>query len=402
MAKPRPVAIALAVLVACAGAGRAAATQHLIRAGDDWTDIEARLRPGDEVILMGGRHRPAVLNDLRGSEDRPIVIRGLDPNDPPIIDANRYGIRINRPRFVHIRNLVIRGATINGITLDGALHPVTGADPGMTADVSGHVVISNVAIQNTGPRGLRHAIVLRRLDNVTIDSCHIEGWAGSAVEVTACNEVDIEDSVMIGQAEHDQLSGVRVRAGSFGVEIRGCTFRNTGDQGVCIGGGSKLADFREPPAADVEPGSLFEAEAVIVDRCVFFGSRCAVAFVNCHVATVRNCTIVAPTTAVVSVRAEQADPRFGAALRCQFGNNIVRWNPDELKSLTHLGRGANTAGVSLEQNLWWAPGWLEIQDDLGPFPGEAQFPQITDVDPELDDAGRPQAEAARILGAHMP
>ncbi|MEY3022251.1 MAG: Chondroitinase, partial [Planctomycetota bacterium] len=46
-----------------------------VTAGDDWSTIAARAKPGDEIVLGEGIHRPVVLEGLAGTADAPIVIR---------------------------------------------------------------------------------------------------------------------------------------------------------------------------------------------------------------------------------------------------------------------------------------------------------------------------------------
>ncbi len=94
------------------GAGESATgTQHLVAPGHDWVSVAARVRPGDQIVLMPGRHRPGTLKGLEGTWAKPIIIGGLSPDNPAIIVAERYGIRLRRPRHLILQNLRITGAT---------------------------------------------------------------------------------------------------------------------------------------------------------------------------------------------------------------------------------------------------------------------------------------------------
>jgi hypothetical protein len=370
------------------------ATQHLVRPGSSWQRLDERIKPGDEIILMPGRHKPVTLEFAQGTPDAPIIIKGVDPNNPSVIDAERYGLRLLDPRYVRIMNVEIIGATINGLSLEGS---TTGEKE--VSGPSGRVIIRNVSITDTGPRGQRHAILLQRLEGANIEGCTIDGWGGSGVEVVACTEVTIEDCRFTGKEDYSQVSGVRLRAGTDRATIQRCTFTNVGDQGVCIGGGSKMEEFATPPPSPADPDSCFEASRVNVLRCVFRRGRCALAFAAAEGATVRNCTIVRPSQAVISVRREQKDPRFGAAANCVFGSCIITWQPGDLKTLAHLGKDSAAEGLTLEENIWWTPNWEEVKESLGPFPGTILWDQITNLDPRLDDQLVPAADNTQSFGA---
>jgi hypothetical protein len=382
-------------------ASSAGATQHLVRPGDDLELLDERLKPGDEIILMPGEHRPAMFESAQGTRERPIIIRSLDPANPSTIEASTYGLRLRNPRHVRISDLNIIGATIHGIFLEGdADEPAGDAEGKETpAAPAGDVILSRVAVIDTGPKGLRHAIHARHLLTVRIEECRIEGWAGSAIELVACEDVEIRDCRFNGKEEFAQITGVRARAGSDRVRIDRCRFTDAGEQAVCLGGQSELAEFHPPPTEETKPASVFEAARVQVTDCTFVNGRCALAFVHTERCTVRNCTILRPRHAVVSVRREQEDPRFAPTTNCTFGSNLIVWEEGDLTVLTHLAGGATTEGITLEDNLWWSPDFEAQKDELGPFPGAAAFPQVTDLDPKLDENLKPTAEEARLYGA---
>jgi len=374
-----------------------AATQHLIGDGEDWEDISGTLKPGDEVILMPGRHLPATLDAPHGTAARPIVIRGLDPKRPPIIVADRYGIRLRDPRHVRIENVIISGATIHGILLDGVSPDPATSDPG-----SGPVSLTSVLIEDTGPKGKRHAINARRITKLRVEACRIAGWAGSGLEIVACEDVEIRGCRFVGKDEFEQVSGIRVRGGTDRVKIDRCRFTSPGKEAVCIGGNSKLDEFRVPIAEDAEPVSQHEASRVWISRCVTEGGACAFSFVHCVRSSVRQCTISRPHQAIVSLRHEQTDPRIGASEGCSFGSNLITWDADELTTLTHVGTGADAAMLTLADNLWWTTEMETMLPHLGAFPGVEQFPQVTGIDPQLDERLRPTVMAAEMFGAFAP
>jgi hypothetical protein len=399
---PILTALTLAILLAPV----AGATQHLVRPGDDVQLLDERLKPGDEIILMPGEHRPATLESVQGTRERPIIIRGLDPARPSTIEASTYGLRLCNPRHVRISDLSIVGATIHGLFLEGDADADAAGEEAAgeeaAAAFAGDVFVSRVTIAGTGPKGLRHALHARRLQTVRIEECRIVGWAGSAIELVACEDVEIRDCDFVGKEDFAQITGVRARAGSDRVRLDRCRFIDPGEQAVCLGGQSKLEDFRVPPGEETEPASIAEAARVQLTRCTFVNGRCPLAFVHAERCTVRNCTIIRPRQAVVSIRREQEDPRFRPTTNCNFGSNLIVWEKGDLAVLTHLAGGATTEGITLEDNLWWTPDFDAQKDELGPFPGTAAFPQVTDVDPKLDEQLKPTADEARLYGADAP
>ena len=123
------------------------ARQYLVGPGDNWKHIAPSLRPGDEIILMPGRHKSCVLQGIQGTGKRPIVIRGLTPDKPSLIVAKAEGLRLVGVKHVIIKDVVISGARINGISVLPSL------EPGATRDGpwKSHLTLQNVTIERTGP-----------------------------------------------------------------------------------------------------------------------------------------------------------------------------------------------------------------------------------------------------------
>lgn len=393
--------LALAWATLLIAAGPVEATQHLIRPGDSWTDLAPRLRPGDEIILMPGQHRPAVLDDLHGTAAQPITIRGLDPDYPSVIEAEREGIRLRRPRHVIIRNLRITGASINGITLNDE---VDGRTPEHEESMVpfGHVVIDSVTIERTGPSGRRHAISAAGLEQITIRDCRFMGWGGAAIELVAIHNATVRDCELRGRTGFSQLAGIQVRAGSDHIVIERCHLIDAGAVAIVIGGASDVGEFRLSREEDMTPGSVFEARRVQVRQCLIHGGDTPVAFIKCIDSRFASNTIVRPRRWAYLVHDEPREPMFGSMRRCAFGSNLIVWEPGDLEAFSFAAEGVSTDGLALEQNLWWSPTLQERQASLGPLHGEGRWPQIMDVNPKLDAAFEPTAPEAVVYGMAAP
>jgi hypothetical protein len=421
----RTAIAAYCVAVMCI-AGPARAVQHLVAAGESWQERAAKLRPGDEVILMPGKHKPGLIEVLSGTASRPITIRGVDSENPPEIEAEREGLRIRQASHIIIRDLAITGGSIAGITL--------GSSAGNPETDVNNILVKNVTVRRVGPKGQRHSLALIALNRVRVENCRFEGWSGAGIDVESCRDVKISNCSFTGLDEFGQLFGVRTHAGTRQVEIDHCQFNRAGTIALCLGGVSPIDDFRPSPATDASAGSLFEAAYVNVEDCIIVDAPCAVAYVSAGDCAVRRNTIVRPRRSVLAILAEHTDARIGAGRNNIFGGNIVAWARGDLKQYAEVSPKAETRSFSLETNLWWSPETDEERSrlltggkpqpgasgtkpppkagegpgaeeapEVGPMvPGARNEAQITRVDPRLNDRFEPTDDAAQAYGAVVP
>jgi hypothetical protein len=403
--------ILLALLTAAAPAH---AKQHLVRAGDDWQALAKKLAPGDEVILMPGDHRPARLGPLRGAVGKPIVIRGASPAQPPTIVADRYGLELHQASHIVLQDLIVSGATLAGIRVDGvgdaspqaeALTPDPSAEPWPA-----HLRLTRVAILRTGREGERHAVSLSRIEHVRLEQCRFEGWAGAAVDLEACAEIDVEDCTFIGREEHAQTSAVSIRAGTSEVRISASRFERAGRSAIVAGGCSPLEFFTLPEESDRKRGPAFEAKEVVVERCWFIDCPCPFELAHANHVNLRNNTIIRPVGCVMLFRALHEDPRFGRGGRALFGQNLIVCDPALISQPAIIEPPATTSHVTMESNLWWftpvQPGSSGAAPDpaawVKALPGPSPEEQVMTIDPKLDDRFKPTNPKASLFGADAP
>lgn len=380
-------------LVLC---GRAQA-QHAVEPGRDWSRAASQARPGDVIVLAEGVHRPAMIDGLEGTPDRPIVIRGTGPDAPARIDAARsnFGLMLRRPRHVVIQDIVITGAAGNGVNVDdGAGHDAPG-DP-WPADLT----LRRVAVERTGPRGNTDGIKLSGLRAVRIEDCRVEGWGGSAIDMVGCHEVSITGSTFKGLPDHDQSSGVQAKGGSRDVRVVECRFENAGQRAVNLGGSTGLPYFRPAVPADAAPGTLYEAENIIVERSAFVGGDCAVAFVNSRGGIVRRCTISGTNRWVFRLLHENNDPRFGPSEGGVVEGCLVIWRGPPPRSFVNVGPGTSPDAFRFGTNLWWWAGAERRDADrlLNELPGMRTGDQRV-FNPQTDDHLLPAHPDAKNFGA---
>lgn len=388
------------VLLALLAPAAAHAEEHHVRPGESWSHLAPRLRAGDEVVLLPGVHRPATLAGLRGEPERPIVIRSLDEARPARIQVEPgragSGLHLKRPGHVVIRDIIVEGARHNGINADDADDSGSIGEPW-----EAHLTLRRVRVLRTGPRGNCDGIKLSGLRGVRVESCHVEGWGGSAIDMVGCHDVVIEKCSFRGLAGHDQASGVQAKGGSTNVRIVDCQFDDAGQRAVNLGGSTGLEFFRPPVPASARPETWFEARDVTVERCVFKGGDSAVAFVNSRGGVVRDCTIVGPRRWAFRLLHETGDPRFAPAEGGLVEGCLFAWPAEAPRTLVNVGPGTRPGTFRFGANAWWwpgadGPGGARALDAL---PGERTAEQAR-IDPVLDDRHRPTAEAARNFGAH--
>lgn len=368
----------------------ASAVQHLVDPGDNWEDLAQRLRPGDEIVLMPGNHRPGSLANVRGTSDRPITIRSLNMEFPATIRADRYGIQLRGVQYVHIRDLFITGASINAIEISA-----------MENDSApcGNITIRDVTIERTGPIGRRHAIHLVGLREVNISRSHFRAWGGSAISIVNSQDVAITNCTFEGDADFGQINAIHVRGGSERVRITRCTMIDAGVTAISLGGRSEPTDF----SADAEQAQrgLFEARRVRVTTNVIKGGLSAVAFLNCDECHVRNNTILRPQRwAYMFLDGDQT--HLAPTRNSTFAVNLIHWDPGDLKQWAHAHKDRDASGLVLEQNLWWSADLASTKSRLGDFAGNVQFPQLTDIDPSLDENHVPTESRAAMFGYDTP
>jgi parallel beta-helix repeat protein len=390
---------ALAIIATLVVTLPAHAVQHLVTPGDDWQRLDSRLRPGDEIVLMPGRHRCATFEAIVGTSKFPIIIRGADPQDPPLIEGTREGIRIKMAAHIVIKNIKITGGTICGISIKNGtpLQQQQLLRTGKSFSAT-NIRIENVEISKIGPRGLRHAIVAAGISALRILDSQITGWGGSAVELVACDDVTISRCNFASLPDYSQQFGVRIRGGTQRVQVEFCKFENAGERVISIGGASEPDEFTNSAAVDPKSEPV-EASNVRVEHCIINGGGCGIAFVHADDCVVRNNTIIRPKLTIMAMLTEQKDERFSTGKRNIFGMNIVTWQPGDFKQLTSISTKVNTELFVLEENVWWSGQTPEQLKKLGDFPGKQQAPQITDMDPKLNQEHKPTDPALKNFGA---
>lgn len=408
---PARILLILGLLMLVADA--ASARQHLVSAATDWQLLDDHVKPGDEIILMPGSHRPAELHNLQGTADQRITIRGLDEDHPALIEAGRYGLRLHDPRWLIIKDLKIEGAAVTGLVLDRAADQEAtrqaadaqgGASPatGSKSPTPGHILLQRVAIHSTGPTGKRHALELNSLVSVRIEDCRFDAWAGSAIEIAACEDVQIRRCTFTGRDDHSQTDGVRVWGGSDRVLVDQCMFHQAAARCIVMGADDDLTGFHPAVSDDAKAGSVIQARRVTVTRNVIRGGGIPLFLAHADSCMIRNNTIVRPSVTVIAVDDTSKDATLASTRGTVVGANLIVWQAGDIRKLAEVVPSAGPECLVLEENLWWSTESAEERASLGPLPVTPQWPQVMDLDPQLDDDLKPTNDAAELFGAHAP
>jgi hypothetical protein len=325
------VAAVAAIQVAMADEVRVGNRDELVRALHE-------AKAGTTILIASGTYRGGFSHaGLQGTKDQPIVIAAADPSNPPAIDAQRIGLHLSSPVHVELRDLVILEASGNGINID---------DSGSVKTPAHDLVLRNIVVRGTSPRGNRDGIKLSGIDSFRIEGCHVERWgsSGSAIDMVGCHHGTVRGCKFVN-AGGDAANGVQTKGGSSHIVIQHCRFENAGGRAVNVGGSTGLPYFRPSDAG-------FEAKNITVEDCEILGGMAAIAFVGVDGALARHNTIYRPRRWPVRILQENTDPRFVACRNGRFVDNVVAFRSDEVRETINVGGQTEPATFEFSGNLW--------------------------------------------------
>ena len=285
------------------------------------------------------------VENLAGTQRAPIRIRGsgYPTAERPIIGGGAEGLHLVAPRWVVIRDLVIRGAASAGI------HIEAGGDATAPAE---YVVLRNVAIQDIGSDGDQDCLRLSGLDRYhVLESefvrCGAVGTEGAGIDMIGCH-----DGTILGNTfESAGGSAVQARGGSERITITRNVVTQGGARALQLGGATSPELFR-PLGAGYEARELWAYSNILV------GGEVAIAFVGCDDCLAANNTILHPAHGIASILQESAVsliPWGGG----RFINNLVVYSSTEVVGEVEVGPDTAPETFRFSHNLWYdeaAPG----------------------------------------------
>ncbi len=356
----------------------------------------AAAKPGTRILLEPGEYRGGFsFSGLKGEAGKPIVIGGADPKRPPTIRGGGSGIQLSDPEHVEIENLVVSGATGNGINID---------DGGSFDTPAHHVVIRAVTVADVGPRGNRDGIKLSGLTDFRVEGSTIERWGsgGSAIDMVGCHRGVIEKNA-IRENANPGANGVQAKGGSSRIAVRENTFADFGGRGVNIGGSTGRPYFRPPLPDKIDAeASLAEGREIVVEGNVFVGGDAAMAFVGADSCTARFNTIYRPRRWALRILQENREPDFVECRGGEFSDNVVAFDARSWGGAANIGPNTAPGTFRFARNVWYAldeptrsePRLPTVEKD-GISGRDPQF-----VDPDRRDFAVRKGSPAEKAGAH--
>lgn len=347
----------------------------------------ANARPGATVYVAPGVYEGGLyLTDLRGTADAPIVIAGADPDDPPIIEGGGNCMHLVNPTHVELRDLVMRGGTANGLSID---------DGGTFETPAHNITLRRLRIEDIGPEGNRDGIKLSGVTDFRVLDCTVERWGsgGSAIDMVGCHRGLIEGCTFRHEEGMATSTGVQGKGGTSEIVVRRNHFEHGGARAVNIGGSTGLQFFRPEPQG-------YEAKDITVEGNVFVGSLAPVAFVGCDGSTVRFNTMYMPGRWALRILQETREPGFVPARDGVFEDNIIVFRSDAWsEGGVNIGPGTAPETFRFARNVWYCVD----RPELGPnLPTEEQDGLVGEdpllVDPEAGDFGLQQGSPAEGRG----
>lgn len=354
------------------------------------TDAELRTAlgaagPGTRIRIVSGAYRPGVyVTNLHGTADEPVVIEGADENDPPVFQGGEEAWHLTGCSHVVLRNIHARQQSANGVNVD---------DGGSFNTPSHHVVLENLTVTETGPRGNHDPIKLSGVDDFAVRGCRIEGWGGQAVDMVGCHRGFIEGCTFRGKPGFSQSAGPQIKGGSSDATVRRCLFVRAAGRGVSLGGSTGMRIFRPP-------GAKYEAKGITVEGCVFVGGEAPTAYVGVDGATVRYNTIYRPEKSVMRIFQETTVPGFAPCRDGRFERNLVVFCREDVSVFVNVGPNTKPETFRFADNLWHCEDRPEASRPDLPV---AEMGGVYRVDPKLlqaaGEALKPQNERAAGYGA---
>jgi hypothetical protein len=293
---------------------------------------------GDAILLAPGKYRGGISQiGLKGTKENPIVIAAADPKNPPVIEGGGSGIHLRSPAHVELRDLIVSGATGNGINID---------DGGDANAPAMGLVLKNIIVREVGPRGNCDGIKLSGVDRFILENCQVQRWgsSGSAIDMVGCHEGIIRDC-KFSDATSDNANGVQTKGGSSKIKIERCEFVNSGGRAVNAGGSTGPDYFRPKDAT-------YEAKDITIEDCTFRGGMSAIAFVGVDGAVARHNTIYCPSKWAFRVLQENNDARFAKCGNVKVEHNVIAFRTSEVRDAANVGSNTEPTTFTFKNNVW--------------------------------------------------
>ena len=367
--------------VLCSAVYAARAAEFEVTSSIELVQSFQRARPGDRLLLRGGDYRGGVaLRGRSGTKQKTITLVASDPKRPPVFRGGASGMQLSGCNHVELKGLHFTGARSNGLNID---------DGGNPRDPATGILLSGLKIYDVGSRGNHDGIKLSGLKDFRVVNCEVERWgrSGSGIDMVGCRSGVIERCRFRHDGPQNGHHGVQAKGGSEDVVIRHCRFENAGQRGVNLGGSTGLPYFRPAPNG-------FEARRITVERCVFQGGMCAVAFVGSTDCKVRFNTIHQPSKWIARILQENRRSEFIPSQAGSFTDNLIVFRAGDVRTAVNVGPGTKPTSFEFARNAWFA---MDRPDRSRPSLPVRETEGVYGVDPELANPGNGEFRATNPL-----
>ncbi|MHC4434356.1 MAG: right-handed parallel beta-helix repeat-containing protein [Planctomycetota bacterium] len=356
-----------------------------VRNSSEFRSAVARLSPGTTLLLEPGVYSGGLyLRDVKGTREKRIVIRGSDPDNRPLFSGGRQAIHLANCSHLTLGNITVKDFPTNGINID---------DGGTFETPAHHIVVENVTILETGPKGNHDALKMSGVDHFVVQKCRFEGWGGSGIDMVGCHHGVVEDCTFTGRAGFSQSNGVQLKGGTEDVLVQCCFFKNAGQRAINLGGSTGLQFFR-PEVRD------YEARNITIAGNRFVGSSAPVAWVTSDGGHVHHNTIVMPEKWVLRILQESRDARFRACCRGVFEHNLIIFD-SKIQTFVNVGPGTAPDTFVMRRNAWhdvdgYREPSLPVRETEGVYLSDISIDRtrLTDGKFDLND------DRVKAIGAH--
>lgn len=357
------------ILGAVALKGISQETEMIVDNTQELSQAIAQAKPGAKILLAPGTYEGGIyLRDINGSSEQPIVISAADPKQLPVIQGGGNCIHIAEASYLELHNLILSGASGNGLNID---------DGGTFETPAHHIRLRGLVVRDVGPKGNRDGIKLSGVDDFSVEECVIKRWGsdGSGIDMVGCHRGVIEGSTF-RHGDNMGSNAVQTKGGSSNIIIRQCRFEYAGSRAINAGGSTGLRFFRPKPQG-------YEAKDITVEKCTFIGSMAPIAFVGVDGALVRYNKIYRPRKWIMRILQETRKPEFVPSRNGKFVDNIIVFRSDEVDIIVNIGPDTAPETFAFANNLWYCLDDPEKSEPTLPTP---ESDGIYGIDPLFYDA----------------
>lgn len=305
-----------------------------VRNKQDLVKAAERARPGSDVVLLPGVYEGEILlSGLRGTPEAPIRIRAAIPDNPPVIQGGKYGIRLSAVAHVTLEHLTIENPATCGLMVDGSTSP---------DQVAVGLLLEKLTLRLGGRRAV--GIRVNGAKDCRIQRVRIEKWSDSvAIQLVDSERVNLRDCWLDGAGLG--TVGVSIAGQGRYTVIQGCRFSGITGHGVEFAGSdcSNLPDTGGEASVFVRNNEFCRVGSVAAYR-----GRCSSGILE-------NNSIYRPARSILRFLANPEEDAPASSPLRRFSENVVVWQSGELQGFAEQEKEVelNPQELELSRNYWY-------------------------------------------------